>query len=316
MIKYAIGIGSNLDDRISHLRAGAAELAELGDVRFSPVYESAPVGGPEQGPYLNAVAVLRSELDPSGLLAELQRIEHQQGRERELRWGARTLDLDIVYAEGVEIDAPKITVPHPRAHQRRFVVEPLADIWPEVKLHDGQRVTALLPELRQQKVDRLLRRWASPVSPTPGRAWASIQLIWFLATALLLAGSGSLPGPSLTPSLILGVALTGGGLALALAGGRALGVSPTINPGPVEGAVLVVDGPFKIVRHPIYTGVGSLFLGLSILLEAGPAITASIGLLVFFFFKARYEERHLRTMHPQYRAYRQEVRGSIIPYMF
>lgn len=125
-----VALGSNLGDRRGHLRDAVAALGDV--VAMSRVYETEPVGGPdEQGPYLNMVVEVETPLDPFALLRRCQRIEAQAMRQRTVRWGPRTLDVDIVLYDGVTIDGPDLTLPHPRFAERRFVLAPLSDIAPD-----------------------------------------------------------------------------------------------------------------------------------------------------------------------------------------
>jgi len=102
-------------------------------VAVSPFIETAPVGGPPESPdYLNAVAAIETELAPKELLEALLTVEHKLGRIRAERWGPRTIDLDLLLYDEVVIDEPDLTIPHPRMHERRFVLEPLAAIAPDV----------------------------------------------------------------------------------------------------------------------------------------------------------------------------------------
>lgn len=132
MVRRAfLGLGSNLGDRVAHLRAAVASLPDL--VATSPVYETAPVGGPDdQGPYLNLVAELHTTSSPRQLLELCARLEQDAGRVREVRWGPRTLDVDVLLIEGLEVDEPDLQVPHPRLAERRFVLAPLADLAPDL----------------------------------------------------------------------------------------------------------------------------------------------------------------------------------------
>ena len=126
-----VALGSNLGDRLGYLRTGVAGLGKV--VAESQVYETDPVGGPDdQGPYLNMVVEIETTLDPFALLRRCQRIEAEAMRQRIVRWGPRTLDVDIVVYEGVTIDSDDLTVPHPRFAERRFVLTPLAEIAPEL----------------------------------------------------------------------------------------------------------------------------------------------------------------------------------------
>jgi 2-amino-4-hydroxy-6-hydroxymethyldihydropteridine diphosphokinase len=130
MARAVLGLGSNLGDRQGHLRAAVASLAA---VAVSPVYETDPVGGPDgQGPYLNLVLEVDTELSPHELLGVCHRLEAAAGRVREERWGPRTLDVDILWMEGVELDEPDLQIPHPRMLTRRFVLAPLSDIAPDL----------------------------------------------------------------------------------------------------------------------------------------------------------------------------------------
>jgi len=130
-VRAFLGLGSNLGDREAHLRDAVASLADV--VAVSPVYETDPVGGPQgQGPYLNIVVELDTALSPRQLLGVCHRLESAAGRVREERWGPRTLDVDILWVDGGAIDEPDLQVPHPRMHERRFVMAPLADLAPDV----------------------------------------------------------------------------------------------------------------------------------------------------------------------------------------
>lgn len=135
MSRAAVALGSNLGDRVAHLRHGVARLDDghLGHVvAQSQVFETEPVGGPDnQGPYLNMVVLLDTSLAPHELLAGLLTIERERGRVREVRWGPRTLDLDIVFYDELVMDDDDLTLPHPRHAERRFVLEPLAEVAPE-----------------------------------------------------------------------------------------------------------------------------------------------------------------------------------------
>jgi 2-amino-4-hydroxy-6-hydroxymethyldihydropteridine diphosphokinase len=129
-----IGLGSNLGDRRAHLQAAVDGLRAGGDVvAVSPLYETEPVGGPAgQGPYLNAVVELSTEDTPRQLLERCRSLEAAAGRVRTEHWGPRTLDADVLLVEGAEAHEPDLTVPHPRLWERRFVVQPLADLAPDL----------------------------------------------------------------------------------------------------------------------------------------------------------------------------------------
>lgn len=122
-----LSVGSNLGDRLGTLQGCVQAISGLPgtDVRaISPVYETAPVGGPAQPDYLNAVLAVRTALDPRALLAATQGIEADFGRVRAERFGPRTLDIDIISYDGEVSDDPVLTLPHPRAHERAFVLVP------------------------------------------------------------------------------------------------------------------------------------------------------------------------------------------------
>lgn len=148
MTSAFIGMGSNLQHPEQQLRAAATALSELPHSRLvacSPVYRSAAVGPGEQADYLNAVAQLHTDLAPLALLDALQHIELQQGRERHERWGARSLDLDILLYGQHQLTLPGLQVPHPAMADRNFVLQPLSDLMGStMKLPDGTVLAKLL----------------------------------------------------------------------------------------------------------------------------------------------------------------------------
>ncbi|GMQ85428.1 MAG: 2-amino-4-hydroxy-6-hydroxymethyldihydropteridine diphosphokinase [Acidimicrobiia bacterium] len=140
----AVGIGSNLGDRLANLVAATVGLgAEARLAGVSSIYETAPVGGPEQGPFLNAVAIVETARPAAALLESMLSIERARDRKRLVRWGPRSLDLDLLLFDAAMIDLPGLTVPHPRLLERRFVVEPLLEVWPEAVLPDGTSVGSI-----------------------------------------------------------------------------------------------------------------------------------------------------------------------------
>jgi 2-amino-4-hydroxy-6-hydroxymethyldihydropteridine diphosphokinase len=126
-----LSLGSNLGDRRQQL---AEAVGSLGSsvVRVSPVYETDPVGGPQQGAFLNCIVELATDLSPRELLAVCHRLESAAQRVRMQRWGPRTLDVDIIWIDGVTVDEPDLQIPHPRWSERTFVLAPLADLAPEL----------------------------------------------------------------------------------------------------------------------------------------------------------------------------------------
>ena len=129
-----LGLGSNLGDREATLRQGLAGLEAAGDVvAVSPLYETEPVGGPEdQGAFLNLVVELDTADSPRELLRRCQALEEAAYRVRTVRWGPRTLDADVLLVDDVTVDEEDLIVPHPRMWERRFVLQPLADLAPEL----------------------------------------------------------------------------------------------------------------------------------------------------------------------------------------
>jgi len=128
-----LGIGSNLGERLAHLQLAVDELAAADGVivvGVSPVYETAPVGGPEQPDYLNAVVAVDTTLTAHELLRVAHAVETEAERVRTVRWGPRTLDVDVLLVGDERIDDPDLVVPHPRMAERAFVVVPLADLDP------------------------------------------------------------------------------------------------------------------------------------------------------------------------------------------
>jgi 2-amino-4-hydroxy-6-hydroxymethyldihydropteridine diphosphokinase len=138
--KAFVGLGSNLGDRLAYLRAGLTDLPDV--VAVSPVYETEPVGGPPgQDRYLNIVAELWSNASARRLLELGQSAEAAAGRAREVHWGPRTLDVDILLVGELIVDEPDLKVPHPRMWERGFVLVPLADLAPELV---GDRLTTAM----------------------------------------------------------------------------------------------------------------------------------------------------------------------------
>ena len=150
MTRAHVGLGSNLGDRLATLDAAVRALDADPDTHVmavSPVYETEPVGGPEQGPYLNAVAVLETDRTPEELLDLLLTTEARLGRVRSERWGPRTIDLDLLLYEGPPVSTPRLTVPHPRAAERAFVLVPLCEVDPFARFPDGELACDVLARL-------------------------------------------------------------------------------------------------------------------------------------------------------------------------
>ena len=125
-----LGLGSNLGDRHRYLRGAIEAIPDL--VAVSSLYETDPIGGPEQGAFLNCVAQLDTDLTPRELLELCRTLEAEAERVREERWGPRTLDVDVVYVDGETVNEPDLIVPHPRWRDRAFVMIPLGELAPDL----------------------------------------------------------------------------------------------------------------------------------------------------------------------------------------
>jgi 2-amino-4-hydroxy-6-hydroxymethyldihydropteridine diphosphokinase len=129
--RSVVGIGSNLGDRLGYLEFAVRKLAELTVViARSRTYETAPWGAVPQGPYLNAAVLVHWSMGPHALLRALLRIERDAGRVRDVRYGPRTLDLDLLWMEGIREVSEGLEIPHPRLHERAFALWPLLDVAP------------------------------------------------------------------------------------------------------------------------------------------------------------------------------------------
>jgi len=129
-VRTFLSLGSNIGDRRGHLSEAIRSLPDV--VAVSPLYETDPVGGPDQGAFLNLVVELDTDLAPNELLGLCHRLETAANRIRDERWGPRTLDVDIIWMDGVQIDTERLTIPHARFRQRKFVLAPLRDLAPDL----------------------------------------------------------------------------------------------------------------------------------------------------------------------------------------
>jgi 2-amino-4-hydroxy-6-hydroxymethyldihydropteridine diphosphokinase len=159
MPRVYLGLGSNLAEPLAQLRGALTALAALPQSQLvgrSSFYVSDPLGPADQPRYVNAVAALDSELTPLQLLDALQAIELNQGRQRKAeRWGPRTLDLDILLFGDLMLDEPRLHVPHYHLHARAFVLYPLAELAPDLRLPDGRALTDLLAACPFEGLERL-----------------------------------------------------------------------------------------------------------------------------------------------------------------
>jgi 2-amino-4-hydroxy-6-hydroxymethyldihydropteridine diphosphokinase len=147
-MKAVVALGANIGSPREQLDVAIALLREATEVKaVSTYFVTKPVGGPEQPDYLNAVCILESELPALDLLAVLQGIEKSLGRERIVQWGPRTIDLDLIQYGSLLSAAAELELPHPRAHERRFVLEPWCEIEPDAILLTHGKISELLAQL-------------------------------------------------------------------------------------------------------------------------------------------------------------------------
>lgn len=319
MTRAAIALGSNLGERLDHLRFAIDAMAGLGKVlSVSGLYETAPVGGPEQDDYLNAVAVLETTLPPEQLLLALHEIEAQRGRERAIHWGARTLDLDLLLYGSTVVDSQICTIPHPRLAERRFVIEPLLDAWPDAQLPDGTPVTGLLAGVAGQDLTPLGPFWQSNGAPGgfqgKGGWWVVVQFVLIAA----VVGGLSIGGPVLpggTALRVAGAVLALVGLAQVSLGIIQLGDRLTPFPEPLDGGGIIHGGVYSIVRHPIYGGIVEGLIGISLFQESVFGLVLALVAGAFFWMKAGREEQRLARRFPHYDDYRADTGARLIPWV-
>lgn len=147
-MKAVVALGANIGNPQEQMDVAVAMLREATDViALSSYYTTKPVGGPEQPDYINAVCLLESELPAIDLLSLLHGIEKSLGRERTEKWGPRTIDLDLIQYGTLLSSATELQLPHPRAHERRFVIEPWHEIEPDAILLTHGKISELLAQL-------------------------------------------------------------------------------------------------------------------------------------------------------------------------
>lgn len=153
-----VGLGANIGEPRRQLQTALKELNGLPKTRMtaaSGLYRSAPVGHPDQPDFLNAVVELDTELSPDALLDNLQEIEKAHGRQRPFAGAPRTLDLDLLLYGDAALATPRLTVPHPRMHERAFVLKPLAEIAPLAAIPGRGKARELLFTCRDQRAERI-----------------------------------------------------------------------------------------------------------------------------------------------------------------
>lgn len=317
MTRAAIALGSNLGRREEYLRAGIAGLRSIGDlVAWSPLYETAPVGGPEQGAYLNAVAVIETTLDPSDLLEQLHRIEAESERVREERWGPRTLDLDLILHGDSVVDGEGfgLQLPHPRYTERRFVLEPLLAAWPDATDPTGVDLPTVLRTLGDQDLTLVDADWLDQTEAVDrGGRWVMAQAVVLGAIVLaIFLGAGSFDA---APLRLVGLALAVGGAALGVGGIAALGRNLTPYPEPIDDGALVTVGSYRLVRHPLYGATVLVAAGMSLWAESVAGVLVTVAAVGFYRAKAGVEERRLEQVYEGYPAYMTRVRRRLIPWV-
>lgn len=315
-ITATVALGSNLGDRLGQLRAGVEGLRNVGEVvSVSALYETDPVGGPDQGRYLNAVVVLETRLDPEELLETMQRIEGDSERTRDIHWGPRTLDLDLITYDNRDVTLPHLQVPHPRAHERRFVLAPLLDVAPEVRLADGSTPAQAVDRVQDQGMERWAGDWigGDPELGSEANWWVFGQFglltVW-LVVVLLTAR----PDPS--PWLVPGAVLTLAGLILGVWAVVSFGTVITPSPQPRAGADLVDRGVYGLARHPMYGAILCSTLGVGVAARSVPGIVITVLLAGLLRLKSAREERILGIVVSGYGEYRQRVSRRFVPWIW
>ncbi len=316
MTRVAVALGSNLGDRLAHLRFAVGEIRRLATViSVSSLYETEPVGGPDQGRYLNAVVLLDTDLGPHELLDALLRVESAAGRVRTERWGPRTLDLDIVAHRADPVDEPDLRIPHPRAIERRFVLEPLAEIWPQAPLSGGSTAEQALKATPPSGVFRWVGDWevSAPHLGWRGGALVGAQVALITAIVIVAYATLVLPIPGWRSAAAAALALPGTWLVVSAA--VALGTRLSALPDPRPGDALIDRGPFRLVRHPIYGGVILGSLAMVVIAGSWWALLPALVLVAVLVVKVGVEERALTLAFPDYPDYRRRVPRRFLPFL-
>jgi len=209
----------------------------------------------------------------------------------------------------VAVATDRLRIPHPRASERRFVLEPLAEVWPEASVGKSRARTAL-QEVGEQEVERLAGNWTktqSWISP----ALVAAQMLALVGFAVVVVVTGSLP--ERIWRAVAGVVTTLAGAALGGWAAVSLGPALTPFPEPKPGTELVDTGPYRWVRHPIYAGVVVALLGVATFVGSWAALAVALPIAALLWFKAGYEESRMRLSIPGYPSYLRRVRGRMIP---
>ena len=312
-MRVAIGFGANLGDRGGTVRAAVRDVGIIGEVvAISSLYRSAPVGGPEQADYLNGVVIVETDLEPSVILAMTQGIEQRHGRLRAERWGPRTLDMDLLVFEGTSVDSRTLTVPHPRASQRRFVLEPLTELWPNADIGD-QTAESALAGVADQDVSLVAKAGWQSVSEKGGRWVAAQGVLFVLLVAFAIFDVDSLGTSARLPWI--GRALVVLATVEMWFGIRHLGSNLTAFPEPTESGILVASGIFSLVRHPLYGANVLIFLGVALHQRSLLGLLLGVVAAGFFWTKSSHEESRLMMKYPSYHAYRMSVPRRLLPWI-
>jgi len=162
MYKYHLSLGSNIEPRLGHLKQAARQLNDLGSILAkSSIFATSPWGFKDQPEFYNAILYLKSRYSPVHLLEKIKEIEYGMGRQSPVRWGPRIIDIDIIWCESIRIHEASLSVPHPRFHERRFVLEPLRELTDALHMNDEIiRVSDLLLNCTDQStVQKIAAAW-------------------------------------------------------------------------------------------------------------------------------------------------------------
>ncbi len=317
MTRAAIALGSNLGDRRANLESALTDLGSLMAIEsVSDLYRTAPIGGPEQDHFLNAVVIVETDLGAPALLAALHEIEDRAGRTRDVHWGPRTLDLDLLLYGREAHPNEDLMVPHPRMLERRFVLDPLLEVWPDAELPDGTPIAPFAARVEDQHVERL-GPWGASTNRFHERGgwWVVVQFVLIGLVVLVSGMDGpALPGRSIFG--VVGVALAAAGLVQASLGILQLGDRLTPFPEPLDGGGIVHGGIYSIVRHPIYGGIVLGLVGIGSLRASVYGLMLSGIAGMFFWLKAGREEARLTRRFPHYADYRAKTRARLVPWVF